>query len=336
MVKPIRISLLLLVVFSFVLGQENLEFDENGKMQAGSGTKTFALKKNGDFKKKYLHVTITSESKRNQYAIVSNSTQCDTGRKLVGMAPYGPVNLIIPNDYLSESLYLCVHCTETNCNYEINLKAEDKAKFSIGEQYSYYIKDEKTKTMIFEFEVKSQQQPVNFRKLAIVNTFHNIWVKAENFVGAFLIRPSSGFKEYSFEHGKIFHIKYSGYNSYQLTVFGNIGDYINVGSIEINDKVASPLKVNDQEILSILTKDDDNSKVICFPTDKREEIKDENDVVYIIGIAFTKKLKTYYREKIGGEIDEFSEKNITESNIIEGIYYGDYKSEKVLYFIFRR
>jgi len=332
MAKPIRIALLLLVIFSFVLGQENLEFDENGKMKSDSGTKTFALKKNGEFKKKYLHVTITSksESKRNQYAIVSNSTQCETGRKLVGMAPYGPVNLIIPNDYLSESLYLCVQCTETNCNYEINLKAEDMAKFSIGEQYSYYIKDEKTKAMIFEFEVKSQQQPVNFRKLATVNTFHNIWVKAENLTGAHLMKPSSGFKEYSFEHGKIFHIKYSGTtNSYQLNVFGNIGDYINVGSIEINDKVASPLKVNDQEILSILTKDDDNSKEICFPTDKREDIKDENDVVYINGIAFTKKLKTYYREKIGGEIDEFSDKNITESNIIEGIYYGDYKSEKV-------
>ena len=329
MVKPIRIALLLLVVFSFVLGQEKLEFDENEKKQEGSGTKTFALKKNGDFKKKYLHVTITSKSKRNQYAIVSNSTQCDTGRKLVGMAPYGPLNLIIPNNYFSESLYLCVQCTETNCSYEINLKAEDMAKFSIGEQYSYYIKDEKTTTMIFEFEVKSQKQPVNFRKLATVNTFHNIWVKAENFTGAYLNKPSSGFKEYSFDHGKIFHIKYNGTNSYQLNVFGNIGDYINVGSIEINDKVASPLKVNDQEILSILTKDDDNSKEICFPTDKREEIKDENDVVYINGIAFTKKLKTYYREKIGGEIDEFSDKNITESNIIEGIYNGDYKSEKV-------
>jgi len=131
MAKPIRIALLLLVIFSFVLGQENLEFDENGKMKSDSGTKTFALKKNGEFKKKYLHVTITSksESKRNQYAIVSNSTQCETGRKLVGMAPYGPVNLIIPNDYLSESLYLCVQCTETNCNYEINLKAEDMANF---------------------------------------------------------------------------------------------------------------------------------------------------------------------------------------------------------------
>ena len=322
-----RIALLLLVIFSFVLGQENLEFDENGKKQESSGSKTFTLKKNGDFNKKYLHVIITSKGKRNQYAIVANSTQCDSGRKLVGMAPYGPVNLIIPKDYLNESLYLCVHCTEQSCNYEINLKAEDKAKFSIGEQYSYYIQDEKTISMDFEFEVKSQQPAVNFRKLATVHTFHNIWVKAENFKAAFL--SASGSKEYTFDHGKIFHIKYSGANSYELNVQGNIGDYINIGSIEINDKVSSALNVNDQEILAVLTKDSEESKEICFPTAKRDDISDENDIVYINGIIFTKKLKTYYREKIGGNIDEFSYKNITESNIVEGIYVGDYKSEKV-------
>ena len=215
---------------------------------------------------------ITSKGKRNQYAIVANSTQCDSGRKLVGMAPYGPVNLIIPKDYLNESLYLCVHCTEQSCNYEINLKAEDKAKFSIGEQYSYYIQDEKTISMDFEFEVKSQQPAVNFRKLATVHTFHNIWVKAENFKAAFL--SASGSKEYTFDHGKIFHIKYSGANSYELNVQGNIGDYINIGSIEINDKVSPALNVNDQEILAVLTKDSEESKEICFPTAKRDDKKE--------------------------------------------------------------
>ena len=115
----------------------------------------------------------------------------------------------------------------------------------------------------------------------------------------------------------------------KLNVLGEIGDYINIGSIEINDKVSSPLRVNDQEVLAVINKDSDESKEICFPIGKREEISNENEVVYINGIVFTKKLKTYYREKIGEGIDEFSEKNITESNIIEGIYFEDYKSDKV-------
>ena len=195
------------------------------------------------------------------------------------MAPYGPVNLIIPRDHLSESLFLCVHCTEENCNYEITLKAEERAKLSIGEQYSYYIKDEKTKTMNFEFEVKKKQE-INFRKLSTLNTFHNIWVKGEN-LQTVSLTGSTSFKEYSFGHGKIFHIKYSDANSYQLTIVGEIGDYINVGSIEVNDKVSSPLKVNDQEILAVITKEDDNSKEICFPTEKREEISNSDDKVYL-------------------------------------------------------
>ena len=330
MVKSIKLVLLLLTLFSFVLGIEELIFDEKENKHESSGSKSFALKKNGDFNKKYLQVSIISksQSKRNQYAIIANSTECYTGRKLVGMAPYGPVNLIIPKEYLSESLYLCVQCSEQSCNYEINLRAEDKAKFSIGEQYSYYIKDNKTTTMDFEFEVKNQQPPANLRKLSTVKTYHNIWVKAENLKDASIKNVPSGSNPYSFGHGKIFHIKYSNINSYHLNVQGNIGDYINIGSIEINDKVASPLKVNDQEILAVLTRDEE-SKEICFPTEKREDLTDDNDIFYINGIVFTKKLKTYYREKKDGDIDEYSYKNITESNIIEGIYYGDYKSEKV-------
>ena len=328
MVKSTKLVLLLLALFSFVLGEEDiLEYDEKDKKLEFSGPKTFTLKKSGEFNKPYLHAIIISKNKRNQYAILSNSKECDKDRKIVAMAPYGPVNLIIPKDRLAETLYLCVKCTEHICSYEINLRAEERAKLSIGEQYSYYIKDDKTKSMYFEFEVK-KKPAVNFRKLSTVHTFHNIWVKGENLQIVSLTGTNS-FKEYQFGHGRIFHIKYNDSNSYFLNIVGEIGDYINVGSIEINDKVSSSLKVNDQEILAVITKDDDNSKEICFPTDKREEIKDENEVVYINGIVFTKKLKTYYREKIGGEIDEYSNKNITESNIIEGIYYGDYKSEKV-------
>ena len=159
--------------------------------------------------------------------------------------------------------------------------------------------------MDFEFEVQKQQPAVNFRKLATVNTFHNIWVKAENYKGAAIMNAPLGSREYSFDHGKIFKIKYSNINSYQLNVLGEIGDYINIGSIEINDKVSSPLRVNDQEILAVISKDSDESKESCFPIGKREEINNENEVVYINGIVFTKKLKTYYREKIGEGIDEF-------------------------------
>jgi len=341
MVKSTKLILLLLVLFSFVLGQDSLEYDNNEvKKVNGSNSKVYPLKKNDGFSKNYLHVIINTKNKtktkRNQYAILSNSTQCNSGRKALGMAPYGPVNLFIPKGQLSENLYLCVECTEPSCDYEITLKGEEKAKLSIGDQYNYYINDY-TKSMEFEFEVKSKGEKkeekkeeesssssYNWRKLSSVNSFHNIWVKGGNIKEAKI----SDIKPYEFPHGKIFHIKYDNANSYTLSVQGEIGDYINVGSIEINDKISSPLRVNDLEVMAVITKNDENSKEICFPKEYREEIT-EGDVVYINGIAFTKRLKTYYRENKNGNIEEFSEKNITESNIIEGIYFEDYKTEKV-------
>ena len=326
MVKSTKLILLLMVLFSFVLGQENLDIDDNEIKKEGSGSKVYTLKKKDSFSQNYLHVIINTKSKRNQYAIVSNSTQCDTGRKLVSMNPYGPVNLFIPKDYLSESLYLCIHCTEASCSYNISLKGEEKAKLQIGDQYSYYIKDEKSKKMNFEIEVKKKQDSIpSFRKLSTVNTFHNIWVKGEKVTSAF-IEPSA--KRYSFGHGTIFHTKYNGNEKYTLNVEGEIGDYINVGSIEINDKKSSILRVNDQEIMAVLSKEDEYSKEICFPLEQKDDIKNETDIVYINGIVFTKKLKTYYRKNASDEVDEYSLKNINDSNIIEGIYYSDYK-EKV-------
>ena len=336
MVKSTKLILLLLVLFSFALGQDSLDYDNNEEKKVnGTNSKVYALKKKDGFSKNYLHVIIKTKTKRNQYAILSNSTQCDSGRKALGMAPYDPVNLFIPKGQLSENLYLCVKCTEPSCNYEITLKGEEKAKLTIGDQYNYYINDY-TKSMEFEFEVKMKggknkekkdddSSSFNWRKLSSVNTFHNIWVKGGNIKEAKI----SDIKPYSFPNGKIFHIKYDSANSYTLNVQGEVGDYINVGSIEINDKVSSPLKVNDQEVLAVITKDDDFSKEICFPTEKKEDIKNDTEAVYINGIAFTKKLKTYYRENKTGSIEEFSEKNITESNIIEAIYFDDYKSKKL-------
>ena len=301
--------------------------DEKDFQQAYESPKTFALKKSSDFNKDYLHVTLNTKSKQNQYAILSSSSQCDSGRKLASMVPFGSVHLIIPKDYLSENLYLCIKCTEGSCSYDMILKAEERAKLSIGEQYSYYIKDEKTKSMKFEFEVKSQPL-FNLRKLSTVNTFHNIWVKGENLKSVSLANISNN--GFPFGHGKIFHIKYdNSVNSYHINIEGEIGDYINIGSIEINDRLAPPLKVNDQEILVAITKDSDESKEVCFPTEKRKDITPEDQAVYMNGIVFTKKLKTYYKDNKDGGIEDFSERNITESNIIEGLYYDDYITEKV-------
>jgi len=53
--------------------------------------------------------------------------------------------------------------------------------------------------------------------------------------------------------------------------------------------VALPLKVNDNEIMAVLTNKSDSNE-ICFPLEKMSDIKDKNELVYIKGIIFFKKI----------------------------------------------
>ena len=63
MVKSIKYASLLLLFFNFVLGEDNLNFNESEKKEEFTRSKTFVLKKEGDFNMPYLHVIITSKTK---------------------------------------------------------------------------------------------------------------------------------------------------------------------------------------------------------------------------------------------------------------------------------
>ena len=118
---------------------------------------------------------------------------------------------------------------------------------------------------------------------------------------------------------------------YRFNIKSEIGDYITIGSTKVNGNVASPLKVNDNKVMAALRKNSRISDIneICFPLEKMSDIKDKNEIVYINGIVFSKKAKTYYRNGIDGTIDEFSDKNITDGNIIEVINFKNYISSKL-------
>ena len=269
--------------------------------------------------KQYIKATVTSKRGKNQYVILADSQNCETGRKLLGMQPYGPINLFINKNQFSMStnLYLCVKCLDF-CDYDVNLTFEDYPKLKIGEQYSYYINTTNTDIQ-FDLEITNPPQSQE-------NVIYNIWVKGENIASN--INGGNEVKRYEFSHGNMYTIKYANINSYKAYVRGYNGDYITIGSIEIKNGLAPSLKVNDNEVMGVLAKDEGLNE-ICFPQEKHEKIISSDEIVYINGIVFSKKLVTYYKED--GRIDEFSYKNVTDGNIIEGIYYDDYIKPNKLY-----
>ena len=326
MLNPIYI-ILLFTLFSITFEQYT---SDTLKINGGhdtipekTGSISFSLNvENRENLKPYLKISIKTINGKNQIAILSENEQCVSGRKLLGMQPYGPVQLFVNKKQLENKLYLCVQCLEPNCKYNIDLSNEETAKLKIGEQYSYYVNSANTE-MDFEIEVISQS---TLRNLATVNCIHNIWVKGEHTQVSYDNAYSA--QEVSFNYGKIYKIKYNSFKSYKFKIKSENGDYITIGSIEINNKEASTLKVNDNEVMAVLSKSDDLQE-ICFPKGQLAQIKERDEIVYINGIVFSKKAKTYYKNGKDGSIDEYSYKNITDGNIVEGIYFDDYISSKL-------
>ena len=327
MLKPIYI-ILLLALFSITFEEyisDTLKINGGNATIEKAGSTSFSLNvENTNNLTPYLKISIKTINGPNQMAILSKNPKCDSGRKLLGIQPYGTVQLFINKIQLESKLYLCVQCLEPNCKYNIELAYEETAKLKIGEQYSYYVNSANTK-MYFEIKVNSKS---NLRNLSTENCVHNIWVKGE--LTKFSFVNDYNAQEVSFKYGKIYRIKYNSVDSYKFEIISEIGNYITIGSIEINNNEASTLKVNDKEVMAVLSKNDDQNE-ICFPKGQLAQIKEKDEIVYINGIVFSKKAKTYYKNRIDRSIDEYSYKNITDGNIIEGIYYDDYANQNKLY-----
>ena len=300
----------------------NIQPEQNNSRTISGSTAFLLSYAQDDFNKfkQYIKATVSTKGRKNQYVILADSQNCETGRKLLGMQPYGPINIFINKNQLvmSQSLYLCVKCIEDPCNYDVQLTFEDSPKLKIGEQYSYYINTTNTNIQ-FELEKNTPSTTDNI--------IYNLWIKGENVASN--VEGGSEVKKYEFSHGNIYVItKNENVKSYKVIVRGYDGDYITIGSIEIKNGVAPDLQVNDNEVMGVLSKSE-NIKEICFPQKRLPEIQSSDEIVYINGIVFSKKLTTYYKEN--DAIDQYSYKNITDGNIIEGIYFDDYANQNKLY-----
>ena len=324
-INPIKLILLFFALFSISLEQlpkEDLKIDGTDFSGHFSNSKSFRIIRDYFYlNKEYININVKSSSDKNQIVLFSeNDSECMEGRIFIGMKPFGPIDLFLKKSQLSnsydyysneKSFYLCVKCMNGEaCDYEISTKSDDSAIISIGDKYSYYITESNTE-MKFKLKTNSHTSEI----------LYNIWVKGEN-PDVSLENPSV--KGTLFKYGKMYNIKQDGNtDSYSMTVRGKKGDFITIGSIEVNGNVAKELKLNDLEVMGVLTND---LREICFPFEKGKDNVNENDLVYINGLVFTKKIKTYYKEN--GNIVEFTEKKINDGIIIEAIYSEDYKSQK--------
>ena len=310
-IKPIKLLLLLGLLFSFILSQKEIVIEDEREIPGEEGSQTYHL----TFSKVvdgYVHISIIPKTSTQIIVSTSKSDKnCKQKRNSLVMKPNGPINLFLRENKIpgGNEEYLCVQCLGNSyCEYDIYIKPETKCQLPLGDQYSYYV-NEYTQNMEFEFKYDPNLQ---LRNLATVDSRLNFWVKGQS-------APKVNFDftktESEFGYGKICTTEYNKNENYIIKIEAEEGDYITVGSQIIDDDIGKELEVNNLEIMGILTK---NDKELCFPIKKGEELTIE-DVLRINGNVYTKKAITY--SKFNGEKDPDLPNRVIEDGLIQGLAY---------------
>ena len=317
--KPLKLLIFLSCLFTFIISDE-IVFDKKifsyeDFPQINENDVSYEIKfSNIQSLKKYLHISVKSLSTKNQ--IVSLSTydeNCFIDRQSLGMQPNGVIHLFfIANQIQNNKIYLCIHCQgEDTCEHETKIVDEDACKLYIGEQYSYYIGDKASESMTFKFRAKrdSDLNRVNSNAALV-----NFWVKGEYIESTKLYDKKNYLEGKSFNNGRIYKTQYYNGTEYELTVQSQVGDYVTVGSLFIDQGESKQLKINDLEVMVLL---DSELREVCFPLDTftGQIIK-----TAINGLIYTKKAKFYLKDK---EKIEGTETQITNGVFSEVLFISD-------------
>ena len=302
-IRPIKI-ILLFVLFALISSAfESKSFEV--KSTGGSYTydKSYSFKLNdlnrGDMVNKFVLFTIKTNREKNQIVYFSKeniNNDCKDGRILLGMQPYDPINLIVPKDNI-DYRYLCVECLEEPCSYTVEHKLLENPKINPKEKYNYLL--------------NNQGYRVDFSS-SDSDSMYNLWVKGINMTIEVVDNPPSH-KSSNIKNGKIYQIKGQQGSTFSFKINGIFNDFITIGSTEIKNSVTvNKLQINDLETMGILTED---NKEICFPIKSSNLINNGSELIYINGLVYTKKARTFFKRLNTEEPN--TNKNIKDGSILE-------------------
>ena len=322
-IKQIKLFIFFACLITFILSEvpkfENIQisYSEFSFPQINYNSISYEILFENDLKK-YLHFSVKSLS--NYPQIVSLSTEdekCLTKRKLIGMQPYEPINLFFSTEQISNGkLYLCIQCQiEENCEHETTIVSEDTCQLSIGEQYSYYVSDNYSEKLTFKFKSESETNN-SLRRLDSLDSIVNFWVKGEKIKSTQLNKKDTEIEGKSFINGKIYKTEFDSNSDYDLTVESEVGDYVTIGSLYVDNQKSNQLKINGLEVMLLL--DSDFSEV-CFPIEPSNELIKAS----ISGQIYTKKAIFYLKGK--EEIMKGTETNITNGILSEVLIISEEK-----------
>ena len=188
-------------------------------------------------------------------------------------------------------------------NLFIIVQISDKNSVTLGynDQVNYYVSSESMKEAVFSFNSSGNNIGADAEA-----TF---WVKGKNIINATM----KGFSRNQYDHGYVFYGPLKSQGN-ELTVNCEVGDYITVGSIIINNNKTKEIKENSNEIMVV------SNKEICIP------VQYDKDFSFITGKIYNTDNAEYRftdSEKITKEFkDEKTEGVITNGIISIMNFFG--------------
>ena len=323
-IKQIKLFIFFACLITFILSEvpkfENIQisYSEFSFPQINYNSISYEILFENDLKK-YLHFSVKSLSDYTQIVSLSTTDKdCLHDRKLIGMQPYEPINLFFSTEQIPKNkiLYLCIQCkNEENCEHETTIDSEDTCQLSIGEQYSYYVSDNYSEKLTFKFKSESETNN-SLRRLDSLDSIVNFWVKGEKIKSTQLNKKDTEIEGKSFINGKIYKTEFDSNSDYDLTVESEVGDYVTIGSLYVDNQKSNQLKINGLEVMLLL--DSDFSEV-CFPIEPSNELIKAS----ISGQIYTKKAIFYLKAK--EEILKGTETNITNGILSEVLIISEEK-----------
>ena len=178
-----------------------------------------------------------------------------------------------------DNLYFKVLCSDSTCESELKLNAEETIKMDFNSQFNLYVTENNNQNIDISFEASSEDYD-----------YINIW-----FIGSKTVEVTSKYDAQKYSKNNIYKIKKDEINSsfFEFSIKGTLGDIINIGSSSISLTNYNNLIINQPEVKGFLKKEDNIED--CYEFKKDELYMSSNDF-YLSGIIYSKIAEIYFRD----------------------------------------
>lgn len=181
----------------------------------------------------YIKISIEGKNKDINYIIsyYQNDLSLQT-RNQLSQNNFGKVFMWLNKEQIIKSFYLGIECSNSPCQYSLNITQEKDMILYLGEQYTYYVTkaNEKMKFIIsgipkINYEINANDSQKEYKL--------SIWAKGNKIINTKLDVECHTYLKDNF-NGYIIEIDELKENNYTFIVNANEGDLINVGAYFFN------------------------------------------------------------------------------------------------------